>query len=172
MAWLLLAWLVLEKISPTTLKYTHIALLCDNTPTVAWTVRLSTSKSTITGHLLHALALHQQTQRSLPLLSTSIAGSNNQMADIASRSHRLPQLTNSNKPFCHIFTSLFPLPKPYSWKEYQLQEKWSSCVVSCLHGKPLIMALWVKIPGQDTNTGLTGSNTQEASTKPSSLTTS
>ena len=171
MAGVLMAWLVLEQVAPTSLQYTNIGLFCDNTPSVGWAIRLASSKSIIAGHLLRALALRQHIHRSSPLLCTSIAGENNIMADIASRSFQLPAFVNSNKSFLNIFNSMFSLPQPHSWREYHLPENWSSRVISCLRGKPLEMALWMKIPGQGSNTGLTGPLTQEHSTKnPSSKT--
>ena len=168
MAGMLLAWLVLEQITPTTLKHKNIGLFCDNSPSVAWAIRLNSSKSQIVGHLLRALALRQHVHQSSPLLATSIAGNHNQMADIVSRSFYLPFFKNSNLCFIQNFNTMFPLPQHFYWKEYHLPEKYFSRVTSCLLGMPLEMALWTKIPGQDSSTGITGYPTQAASTKTNS----
>jgi hypothetical protein len=70
------------------LKHVHVAIAawCDNTPTVSWTNQLSSSRSAVTGRLTRALALriHAKNEAS-PLISVSIAGVHNTMADMASR---------------------------------------------------------------------------------------
>ena len=57
MAGTLLAWLVLENILPSPLELAHVGIFCDNTSTVQWHNKKSTTTSTIAGHLLRALAL-------------------------------------------------------------------------------------------------------------------
>ena len=136
MAGVLLAWLVLENIAPTSLQHSHVGIFCDNTPAVAWATRLASSKSKIGGHLCRALALRQHVHRSSPLLTVSIAGINNDMADIASRASKNTAANISQSTFLTQFKSQFPLPKPHSWHLYQLPDKWSSRVTSCLRGTP------------------------------------
>jgi hypothetical protein len=155
MAGVLLAWLVLELLSPISLQHSTVGIFCDNTPAVSWSNRLQSSKSVIAGHLLRVLALRQHVHRSSPCLTISIAGIINTMADHASRSYILPQYTNSNKTFLQTFSQTFPL-QSNSWTEFLLPNKLFSRVTSCLHGKPLTMASWLAIPGQDKNIGLTG----------------
>ncbi len=43
MVGLILQWLVLENFAD--VAHTHIACLCDNTPTVAWSLRLLSTKA-------------------------------------------------------------------------------------------------------------------------------
>ena len=86
------------------------------------------------------------------------------MADVASRSFIDSRFTNSNNSFLTTFNSLFPLKKN-SWREFHIQPKIFSKVISCLRGEPLTMALWHKIPGQEKNIGLTGKSTQNCSKK-------
>ena len=52
MAGLLCQWLVLECIAPQSLQYATAGMFSDNTPTVAWANKLSTSTSTIASYLL------------------------------------------------------------------------------------------------------------------------
>ena len=172
MAGVLLAWLVLENICPTNLQHSHVGIFCDNTPAVAWATRLASSKSKIGGHLCRALALRQHVHRSSPLLTVSIAGVNNDMADVASRAAKNTAANISQSNFLALFKSKFPLPKQHSWHLYQLPDKWSSRMTSCLRGTPLTMASWTKLPNQGKNTGLTGLNTQTHSTKTPSSNTS
>ena len=153
----LLQWLVLEQVAPEPLKHAHIGISSDNTPTVAWANRLHSSKSIIAGHLLRALAIRQHVHQSSPLLTISIAGILNILADVASRSFREQPFTNNpHIPFLQHFQSLFPLPQGASWKECHLEEKLCSRVISCLRGNPLAMASWIKIPRTGKNTGNIG----------------
>jgi hypothetical protein len=172
MAGVLLAWLVLENISPVCLKHSHVGIFCDNTPAVAWATRLSSSKSAIGGHLCRALALRQHAHRASPILTISIAGIKNDMADVASRATKNMSTHKDSHNFLTLFNKQFPLPQGNSWHRYHLPDKWFSRVTSCLRGTPLTMASWTKLPGQDKNIGLTGWTTPPASTKTPSSTTS
>ena len=165
MAGELLTWLVLESIAPISLKHANIGIYCDNTPTVAWANRLSSSKSTIAGHLLRALALRQHVHRTSPILTVSIPGEDNDMADFASRSFKTSDKNpNPNTSFISSFNKKFPL-QSNSWKEFHLPDKYTSRVISSLRGKPLVMASWTKITGQDKNIGLTGQSIAPRSIK-------
>ena len=160
-AGILLAWLVLEKITPTPLKYTHVGIHCDNDSAVNWIQRKSTTTSTIAGHLLRATALRQHTHHSAPLQVIHIKGIDNKMADVASRSFNDQQFINPNK-FLQTFSNIFPLQKTY-WKEYHMPKKTSSKVISCLRGQPSTMALWTKITKQEKSTGIIGNTIQTPS---------
>ena len=164
MAGHLIQWLILEHHAPQSLEHAHIGIFCDNTPTVAWATRLHSSKSVIAGHLLRALALRQHINRTSPLITISIAGILNLMADIASRSFRDSRFINSSAPFADIFTSLFPLPQKNSWTECHLPAKLCLHVISCLRGEPLTMASWTKITKKGKSTGHTGNNTAKPGT--------
>ena len=161
-AGILLAWLVLEKIAPTTLKHKHIGLHCDNNAAVNWIQRKSTATSTIAGHLLRAIALRLHTHKTGPLQVIHIPGKDNTMADVASRSFHNSNLTHPQS-FLHNFSKQFPLKQNY-WKEYQLPNKTFSKVTSSLLGQLSTMALWTKITKQDKSIGLTGKTTPPPST--------
>jgi hypothetical protein len=158
MAGVLLQWLVLEQIAPEPLAHKHIGIFSDNTPTVAWATKLTSSKSIIAAHLVRALAIRQHVNRASPLTTLSIAGEENDMADIASRSFRRQPFLSSHMSFAKTFTSLFPLPQQACWTECRLAEKLRWRVISCLRGKPLTMASWLKIPKNGKNIGTTGNN--------------
>jgi hypothetical protein len=79
MAGLLAEYLVLEHLTP--LKFAHTAAWCDNTPTVSWANKLSSSKSMVAVRLVQALALQLHTNQVSPLITWSIAGILNVMAD-------------------------------------------------------------------------------------------
>ena len=161
-AGILLAWLVLEKITPTVLQHKHIGIHCDNDAAVNWTQKKSTATSTIAGHLLRALALRLHTHQAAPLQVIHIKGKDNTMADVASRSFHDANLTIQTK-FLQSFSQKFPLQQT-SWKEYHMPKKIYSKVTSSLLGQPSTMALWTKIIKQERSTGITGQNTQTHST--------
>jgi hypothetical protein len=162
MAGVLLTWLVLEQIAQQSLKFSHVGIFCDNTPSVAWANRLTSSKSIIAGHLLRALALRQHLHQTSPLLTISIAGEANTMADVASRSFRDQRFTSTNTSFCTKFNQIFPL-QSNCWREFHLSDKLFSRVTSCLRGKQLTMESWTKLPGDGKNIGLTGAPIQPRS---------
>ena len=119
LAGILLAWLVLEKITPPSLQHAHTGIFCDNNSAVAWMQKKSTSTSTIAGHLLRAIALRQHTNKSTPLQVLHIPGKENSMADVASRSFNDNIFKTSNQNFLQNFSKLFPL-QTNSWKEFHL----------------------------------------------------
>jgi hypothetical protein len=71
MAGMLVHYLVLEHL--VSLRHMHVAAWCDNTPTVSWTNKLSSSRSQVAGHLTWALAMHLHANEASPLVSVSIA---------------------------------------------------------------------------------------------------
>jgi len=67
MAGMLIHYLVLEHL--VSLKHVHVAAWCDNTPTVSWTNKLSSSRSLVAGRLTRALALRIHENEASPLVS-------------------------------------------------------------------------------------------------------
>ena len=76
MAGLLMLWLVMEDVCPTTNR-AHIALFSDNSPTVHWVKRLTAKHSAIAMQLVRALALCLHLKRASPLMPLHIAGVDN-----------------------------------------------------------------------------------------------
>jgi hypothetical protein len=96
MAGMLAHYLVLEHV--VLLRHVHVAAWCDNTPTVSWTNKLSSSRSRTAGCLTRALAMCIHANEASPLESVSIAGKHNKMADTASRTHfMIPTLPSYNR---------------------------------------------------------------------------
>ena len=164
MTGILIQWLVLETIAPCSLKHTNVAIYCDNTSAVSWTQRMSSTSSLLANHLLRALAVRQHVHRTSPLLCMNIAGIDNEIADVPSRSFTDKTFTHSPQNFVQTFTKLFPLKQPHSWKEFHLPAKLNSRVMSLLRGKQLTLGLWMRTPGQDKNTGFTGETIVPSST--------
>lgn len=119
MAGLLGQFLVLEHIAP--MQFAHAAAWCDNTPTVSWANKLSSSKSMVAARLVRALAMRLHTNQASPLYTWSIAGVLNIMADTASRIFNKRHAAGetfavSDAAFLHMFNSKFPHPQANSWK--------------------------------------------------------
>jgi hypothetical protein len=83
MAGLLTEYLVLEHLVP--LQFAHTSAWCDNTPTISWANKLSSSKSMAAARLVQALAMHLHTNQASPLITWLIAGVLNILANMASR---------------------------------------------------------------------------------------
>ena len=160
-AGLLLHYLVLEHITP--LRHKHVGAYCDNTPTVSWTAKMASKRSSIGGRLVRALALRQRMTRSSPLVAVSIAGVDNDMADVSSRSFKLKGNAwgcATDDDFLHLFNRLFPLPQKHCWQMFQLSTAISSRVISELTGKKLTLASWMRLPRSGGSIGAIGRNTR------------
>ena len=147
MAAMLAHYLVLEHLVD--LRHVHVAAWCDNTPTVSWTNKLSSSRSRVAGRLTRALAMRIHANEASPLISVSIAGDNNWMANAASRTfHRntanTATFTVSDDEFLHTFATTFPLQND-SWRGFRLSNKLASRVLSELRGEASLVESWRQI---------------------------
>jgi hypothetical protein len=86
MAGLLLLWLVMESVCGTIPEKRVAALFNNNSPTVGWVQRLATHGSMVSAHLIRALALRLKLNRTCPITPLHVAGEENSMTDILSRS--------------------------------------------------------------------------------------
>jgi len=127
MAGLLCQWLTLEPLAD--LAHRHIAVGCDNTPTMAWSLWLLSTKAKLAAQLLWDLALCMLTMQASPLAAFHLLGTMNTMADFASQSFVLhPDDTN----FLSHFNSLFKLPQDTSWLMCTLSTSTTGKVYSAL----------------------------------------
>jgi hypothetical protein len=133
MAGLLILWLVMEHVCPA-LDESHVALFSDNSPTVHWVERMASRSSKIAMQLIRALALRLQLTKASPLTPLHIAGVQNAMTDIPSRS-----FGSQRQWFCEtdtdlraLFNKLFPLPQQASWNVFQPSRDICTKVISVL----------------------------------------
>jgi hypothetical protein len=141
LAAVLLHYMVLQQ--EVDMRFKRAGALSDNTPTVAWTKRLADkSQSHTAGRLLRGLAATLREAQAGPLTVASVAGRNNKMADVASRSFNTPNLVNDALFLTH-FISLFPLPQSQSWKLVHLMPEKISLVTSTLAGQRLPLQRWM-----------------------------
>jgi hypothetical protein len=161
MAGLLLLWLMIEHVC-SGLVEKRVALFSDNSPTVSWVKRMACRSSLIAEQLLRVLALRINTQRSCPLTTLHIAGDQNTMTDIPSRSF-------GSNPKWHFktehdlltfFNSSFPLPNKNSWSVCQPTSKMTMRVISILRIVPFTLEDWRRLPAVAKNIGTVGKPTQ------------
>jgi len=137
------------------MQFARAGVLSDNTPTVAWTTRMADkSQSPTAGRLLRGLAAIQRASQAGPLTVASIAGIENSMADVASRSFGQNRVPDSC--FLSQFTNSFPLPQHKSWRHVHLTPETILLVTSTLHGTRLPLQQWMT--GFKPRTGTTGWN--------------
>jgi hypothetical protein len=162
MAGLLLQHLVLEML--VLLKHEHVAAWCDITSTVSWARRMTLSRSRIGHRLVRALMMRINVNEASPLVTVSIQGCRNDMADVASRSFGPPgkasaaTFASSNSSFLHSFKTHFPLDQDNSSLLFQLSTKLSSLVFSELRGAPQSMDLWRRLTRKGNAIGKPGPN--------------
>jgi len=161
MAGLLLQYLVLEWLKA--LRHEHVGAFCDNTPTVSWAAKLASKRSRIAGRLLRALAIRQRVQRSSPLITVSIAGKDNNMADASSRSFggegtAWAEAGLTDDAFLLRFNRAFPLPQNNSWRGFQLSSAIVSRVISVLRGERSTLGSWIRLPQSEGSIGAIGAS--------------
>jgi hypothetical protein len=102
------------------------------------------SQSPTAGRLLRGLAAVQRSSQAGPYTVGSIAGVDNKMADVASRSYhpKGPDLT-CDRAFLTHFNTLFPLPQQLSWKLVHPTPATTSLVISTLAGERLTLQRWM-----------------------------
>ena len=160
MAGLLLHWCALEHLAP--LKHCHVAIYCDNTPTVSWTRRLNSTKSRIAARLVRALALRMRDLHTSPLAALSIAGIDNTMADFSSRTfHRRtkenPVFLIDDFAFLTSFATAFPIPaQAVCWRILRLNTKLTSAILSELRMQPSTLESWLRLSARGTAVGSFG----------------
>jgi hypothetical protein len=146
MAAIVLQYLLLEQLVP--MAHLHTAVWCDNTSAVAWTTKMSSSKSSIGQQLTRALAARMISNKSSHMAAISIAGIDNPMADLASRSFRSTGAHGnyclSDAAFLTKFNIDFPLPQDNSWLMLRLHNRVSSLVFSVLLGRTPPMGSWLR----------------------------
>ena len=102
-----------------------------------------------------------------PLISHSIAGVDNKLADMASRTFHRNTATHEtfampDDDFLHLFNSTVPL-QDNSWRSFRLSSKLTSLVFSELRGKASTLASWRRITKKGSVTG----NIGQTSSRPS-----
>lgn len=107
---------------------------------------------------IQALAPRLKTQNTSPLTPLHIAGVQNAMTDIPSRSFgSIPKwqcLKDSH--LLTVFNSMFPLPSQASWNVFQISSAISTRVIFILQTKDFSMDKWHRLPKIGRNIGPIG----------------
>ena len=158
MGGLLLLWLMIEHIC-TTLTEKRIALFSDNSPTVSWVQCMACRSSLIAEQLVRVLTLRMNTQRCCPLTTLHIAGDQNSMTDIPSRSFGSEEKWHfkTETALLTFFNKTFPLPNQSSWNVCQPTNVIVTRVISILRTVPFKLDDWRRLPAVGKNIGTIGS---------------
>ena len=156
MAGLLMLWLVMEEVCE--VENAHVALFSDNSPTVHWVKQLAAKHSTIAMQLVRALALRLQLAKASPLTPLHIAGVNNSLTDIPSRSFGSDAgwYCKTDEQLLTLFNSTFPLPNQGSWTVFHLSSEIATRVISILRMKVFTADEWRRLPKKGRFTGNVG----------------
>jgi hypothetical protein len=156
-AGLLLLWLVMEQVCDPK-PGAHFALFSDNSPTVSWVNRLAAKGSLVAGELLRALALRMKAKQVSPLTTLHIAGQDNAMTDIPSRSFGSEEkwYCKTDADLLTLFNDAYPLPNQNSWTVFQISFEISMRVISVLRMQAFGMAEWRRLPKLGTHIGQVG----------------
>jgi hypothetical protein len=157
MAGLLMLWLVMEDVC--NVEDAHVALFSDNSPTVHWVQRLAAKNSPIAMQLIRALALRLQLAKASPLTPMHIAGVNNSLTDIPSRSFGSDATwhCNTDTELLTLFNLTFPLPNQGSWTVFRLSSEIAMRVISILRMKDFTADEWRRLPKKGRLIGSVGS---------------
>lgn len=151
------AFLVLEH--HVSVQHQHIALYCDNTPTVSWVRKLS-ARSARAARLMRILAIRMKAANTSPLLSYSIPGKSNQKADYASRVFfRSSAGAHDFNKFVQHFNTHFHCTQLYEGRG--LPQKLVSKLTSEMQTQPSRIDSWLRLQNYDSSYGATGSLTLE-----------
>ena len=130
------------------IKHAPLGTLCDNTPTVSWVEKMASKAKTPTaGRLLRGLAFMLHCSQTGRLTTVHVPGSDNVMADIASRPSTAQKLfpsatALSDTAFCSAFDTAFPLPDKQPWALASTPPWVRFNVYETLRGKRLALQQW------------------------------
>jgi hypothetical protein len=149
---------------------THAPLvtLCDNTPTVSWVEKMAfKAKMPVAGRLLWGLAIMLHFWRAGRLTTVHVPGTDNIMADIASRPAKAHKLFRSptvlsNTDVCIAFDTHYPLPANQQWSGATIPPWLRSNVFGTLRGSRLALQQWMGL--NVTSAGKLGQHTVTATT--------
>jgi hypothetical protein len=132
-----------------------IASGSDNTPTLAWQAKGSTTTTRAPAYLLRLQAIHQRSHR-YNSSSFFVPGKLNAMADDCSRLWHL-----SNSQLLDHFNRTYP--QAVSWRIVQPRQEMLSSVICALHRKRPEPASFLQEPPPTTTAGLSGHNSAKIS---------
>ena len=157
MAGFLITWLIMET-TCADVRQKNVALFSDNSPSISWVERLASRRSLVGSRLVRALALRMKICGVCPLTPLHVAGIQNSMADVASRSFgKVKQWhCTSDSHFAAMFNVMFPLPLQNTWTVFRPTPDICMKVISILRMKVSSLEEWRRIPRTGQHTGTIG----------------
>jgi hypothetical protein len=143
LAGLTILWLVMEHVCGLLTKK-RVAHFSNNNPTISWVHRMASRSSLVAKQLIPVLALRFNLQKICPITMLHIAGDQNQMTDIPSRSFGSKSKWHfkTDKNLLTFFNLHFPLPTQNSWLVCQPTSAIATRVISVLRMKPFTLEDW------------------------------
>jgi len=140
LASLVLLWLMMEHVCGP-LAEKRIALFSDNSPTVSWVQQMACRSSLVAEQLIRVLALRFNLQKVCPIRTLHIAGDQNSMTDIPSRSFGIQHKWHfkSEHDLLTFFNCNFMLPSQNSWTVCQPTSTIAMRVISVLWMMPFTL---------------------------------
>ena len=144
-----------------TLAEKRVALFSDNSPTVSWVQRMASRSSLVAEQLIRVLALRFNLHKVCPITTLHIAGDQNTMTNIPSRSF-------GSEPTWHFkmdlglltfFNVTFPLPHKNSWTVCKPTSAIAMRVISFLRMTPFTLEDWRQLPVVGKSIGTVGNST-------------
>jgi hypothetical protein len=122
----------------------RIALFSDNSPTVSWVERMACRSSLVAEQLILVLALRFNIQKVCPITTLHIAGDQNSMTDIPSRSFGSEHKWHfkSEHDLLTFFNVNFTLPLQNLWTVCQPTSAIATRVISILRMTPFTLDDW------------------------------
>ena len=162
LAGLVLLWLMMEHVCGP-LAEKRIALFSDNSPTVSWVQRMACRSSLVAEQLIRVLALRFNIHKICPITTLHIAGDQNSMTDIPSRSFGSEQKWHfqSEHELLTFFNANFTLPLQNSWTVCQPTFAIATRVISVLRMTPFTLDDWRRLPAAGKNIGIIGKSTRQ-----------
>ena len=159
LAGLLICWLVMEDVAPS-LYHKHVGLYRNNSAAVAWVDRMATRSLKVAGPLFMALAMCLRERRTSLLTPLHIAGVQNRIGDIPSRSFdgTLEWHYETDDEFLTLFNSTSPVPNQILWQIYRVPSSTYTGVITVLQHQGIAIDMWRRLTKTKTSTAKPGSS--------------
>ena len=147
----------MEEVCPK-LWASHVALFSDSRPTIGWLKRLEARESFVAMQLVRSLTLRLKKAGASPLTPLHIAGKENSMTDILSRSFdsNLAWFCKNDTDLLNLFNNNLSLPNQASWTVFSPSNTASMKIISVLRMQHFEMGEWIQLKKAGKHVGKTG----------------
>ena len=147
----------MEQVVPC-LENAHVGLLNDNSPTISWVKRLTSTRSRTAAALIRVLSLRLRLAKASPLIPMHIPGVQNSISDIPSRSFgkHVKWHFKTDNDLLTFFNEHFQLPSQNCWSVYHIPSELCTRVISVLLTHSTEMHEWNRLSKPRVNTSQRG----------------